>query len=136
MARKFVEVGIGYAASSAGDGVAYASLVDTGGQCVLRLPFRIARRLTPFDRAVSYAALVTVARALRKRGICAVRFSVPDAQFAQEITARSEVPETLALAYVRLRCALNALDAFEIVAGGNDDLTQRARAEVALNLAA
>jgi hypothetical protein len=127
-----VQVAIGYAADAAGSGVAYASLA--GGD-VMRLPFRIARR-SLLERTVAYAALVTVARALRKRGTGRVHFLLPDARFVEEVSTRCELPEALALPYVRLRCALNAFDAYEIHGGATDELMQRARAEVALNLAA
>ena len=131
-----IEVAVGYAASAAGRGVAYAGLNRAAGREVMRLPFRIARRLPLLDRAVVYAALVTVARALSKRGILRARFVLPDRQFVDEVSTRSDLPETLVLPYVRLRCALNSLDDFDIRCGTTDELMQRARAEVALNLAA
>lgn len=131
-----LEVAIGYAAGPAGSGVAYAALNGAGTRNVLRLPFRIARRLPLAERAVSYAALVTVARALCKRGITRARFVVPDRQFVEEVTTRCDLPESLALPYVRLRCALNAFHYVEVASGPTDELMQRAGAEVALNVAA
>jgi hypothetical protein len=136
MDGRTVEVAIGYAGSPAGIGVAYAGIGAGGRRDVLRLPFRITGISPPVERAVAYAALVTVARALAKRGVRRARFVLPDAQLAQEMTTRCEVPAALVLPYVKLRCALNALDSFEIQNGPTDELTQRARAEVALNLAA
>jgi hypothetical protein len=130
-----VEVAIGYAAGPAGTGVAYAGLAGAHGREVIRLPFRIARVLL-VERAVAYAALVTVARALYKRGIRRARFILPESGFVEEVTMRRDLPEQLALPYVRLRCALNALDEYEIRSGATDELLQRARAEIALNLAA
>jgi hypothetical protein len=40
------------------------------------------------------------------------------------------------MAYVQVRCALNALSSFNVRVRQADELTQRARAEVALNVAA
>lgn len=131
-----IEVAIGYAAGPAGTGVAYAGLTGAQGREVIRLPFRIARVALLGERAVGYAALVTVARALYKRGIRCARFILPEGGFVEEITTRRDLPEQLALPYVRLRCALNALDDYEIRSGATDELLQRARAEIALNLAA
>jgi hypothetical protein len=130
------EVAIGYAVGPAGGGVAYASLDRAGARNVLRLPFRI-RQISPAnERAVGYAALVAVARALHRLGVTSVHFVLADEELVREVASRSEVPDNLVLPYVRVRCALNALGAFEIAAGPTDDLMQRARAEVALNQAA
>jgi hypothetical protein len=131
-----VEVAIGYGAGPAGLGLAYAGMTGAHGREVVRLPFRIAQRSLFGERAVAYAALATVARALYKRGIRRARFVLPENEFVEEVVARRELPETLALPYVRLRCALNALDEYEIRSGATDELSQRARAEIALNLAA
>jgi hypothetical protein len=133
---KPVEVAVGYAADPTGMGVAYAGVTGRHGRQVIRLPFRIARRTLLVERAVAYAALVTVARALCKRGIRRTRFILPESGFVEEVTTRSALPEQLALPYVRLRCALNAFDDYEIRGGATDELSQRARAEIALNLAA
>jgi hypothetical protein len=130
------EVAIGYAVGAAGMGVAYASVTPGGAGDVLRLPFRINGVASSIERAAGYAALVAVARALRRLGVTQVRFVLPDAEFVREVASRSEVPDNLVLPYVRVRCALNALGNFEIAAAPNDDLMQRARAEVALNQAA
>jgi hypothetical protein len=129
------EVEVGYAADSRGRGVVYAAVSTAKGARLLRLSFRMAR--SPFeDRAIGYAALTEVARALRKRGCRRVTFTLGDAPLVDEITTQRDLPETLVLAYVRLRCALNAFEAHAVKAGATEDLTQRARAEVALNLAA
>ena len=80
--------------------------------------------------------MTAVARALRDRGFDNLRFVLNDAELVEEIAKRREPAPTLALPYVRLRCVLNSLSEFSIAAGATDDLTQRARAEVALNLAA
>jgi hypothetical protein len=131
-----VEVAIGYAAGPRGRGLAYAGLSGAGEREVLRLTFRLAGVSPPVERRGAYAAMAVVARALYKRGIRRARFIVPDREFVEQMTMRRELPETLVLPYVRLRCALNALDGFELETGATDELMQRARAEVALNLAA
>jgi hypothetical protein len=131
-----LEVEVGYAAGPAGSGVAYAALNGCDGREVLRLPFRIASRRAPAERAVAYAALVTVARSLWKRGVTRAHFVMPDRQFVEEVTTRCDVSEALVLPYVRLRCALNAFHDVEIRNGATDELMQRAGAEVALNVAA
>ncbi|MFY9737631.1 MAG: hypothetical protein WAK11_01135 [Candidatus Cybelea sp.] len=130
-----LEVEVGYAAGPAGSGVAYAALNGAEGREVVRLPFRIVRRCL-VERTVAYAALVTVARALWKRGVTRARFIMPDPRFVEEATTRCDVPEALVLPYVRLRCALNAFHDVEIGTGATDELMQRAGAEVALNVAA
>lgn len=131
-----LEVEVGYAAGSAGTGVVYAALNGAEGREVVRLPFRIVRRCLLLERAVAYAALVTVARSLFKRGVTRAHFVMPDRRFVEEVTTRCGVPEALVLPYVRLRCALNAFHDVEIGTGATDELMQRAGAEVALNVAA
>jgi hypothetical protein len=131
-----LEVAVGYAAGPAGSGVAYAALSRAQGREVVRLPFRIVRHCALMKRAVAYAALVTVARALCKRGVTRAHFVMPDRQFVEDVTTRSDLPEALVLPYVRLRCALNAFHDVEIGIGTTDELMQRAAAEVALNVAA
>jgi hypothetical protein len=131
-----LEVEVGYAAGPAGSGVAYAALNGKRGREVVRLPFRIVGRRVLVERAVAYAALVTVARSLCKRGVTRAHFVMPDRRFVEEVTTRCDVPEGLVLPYVRLRCALNAFHGVEIVTGATDELMQRAAAEVALNVAA
>jgi hypothetical protein len=98
--------------------------------------FRVTAPRECRDRAGGYAALTAIARALGKRGIQAVRLTIADEEFADEITTGRRVDERLAIPYVRLRCAINSLASFDVQAGGVDDLTQRARAEAALNVAA
>lgn len=134
--RQAVEVAIGFAGTPGGNGVAYASTRGPGGNEVLRLPFRIPRISPRLERSVPYAALLAVVRALQERGLRCVRFILPDPKLVDELSNRQTLPDALALPYVRLRCALNALEAFELRSGATDELTQRARAEVALNLAA
>lgn len=130
-----VQAAIGYAVGPRGFGLAYARLAGSGAPRLLALTFR-TREGAGSERAGGYAALTVIARALRDRGFDTLRFVVSDAELVDEIAKRREPPERLGLPYVRLRCVLNSLTAFSVVAGATDDLTQRARAEVALNLAA
>ena len=132
-----VEVAAGYAAGAQGAGVAYARVSGSDGQPkVWRLGFRVSGPRECGDRAAGYAALTALVRALFKRGIRSARFVIGDQDFAREITTGNQVDERLALPYVRLRCAMNSLAKFDVQAGCTDDLTQRARAEAALNVAA
>lgn len=131
-----VEVLIGYAADERGAGIAYARLSCPESSKLLRVGFRIEAPESCRERAAGYGALTAVSRALAKRSIQDVRFVLADEAFVEEIATGRGVVELLAIPYVRLRCALNALTRFSVQAGGTDDLTQRARAEVALNVAA
>ncbi len=131
--RSRVEAAIGYAVGPRGLGLAYALLSGTGAPKLLRSTFRT---VPGSDRAGGYAAVTAVARALRERGFENMRFVLNDVELVEEIAKRREPSESLALSYVRLRCVLNSLSTFSVAAGATDDLTQRARAEVALNLAA
>jgi len=131
-----IEAVLGYAADERGKGLAYAQLTGAQARKLIRTAFRVKSPPPLSDRAIGYAALTAVARALSKRGICDVHFVVGDPQLVEEIATGRGVAETLSLAYVRLRCVLNSLARFVVCAGSTDDLTQRARAEVALKLAA
>jgi hypothetical protein len=130
--RASAEIHIGYGVDADGRGVAYAR-TDAS---VLRLPFRISKRSSLLDRAGGYAAVVTVARALLKRGVASAHFRLPDRQLVEELTKQSRPPDELSLANVRVRCTLNAMTHCEIEYDDCSELMQRARAEVALNLAA
>lgn len=129
-----VEAAIGYASDAHGNGLAYARATGARTQ-ILRVAFQISQQPIT-DRAVAYAALTAVARALWQRGLRRVRFVLADVQFVDNRSAKSDLPESLVLPYVRLRCVLNSFTAFGVRAGATDELTQRARAEVALNFAA
>jgi hypothetical protein len=125
---------LGYAADELGRGVAYLRLAQ-GGQ-IVRFDFS-APRLRALDaREVGYAALTAAAALLRKRGIVRVDFTLADEQLVDEVAQRRTVPQALVLPYVRLLCALNALDRCSLRHAATDDLTSRARADVALHAAA
>jgi hypothetical protein len=131
-----VEAAIGYAADARGNGVAYARLTSVRARRLLRVTFAVPKGARPIERASGYAALTALARSLRRRGTVRVCFKTNDAQFVDEIQTRRELPDGLTLSYVRLRCALNSLANWSVRTAPTDDLTQRARAEAALNLAA
>ncbi|HZY95526.1 MAG TPA: hypothetical protein VFE35_00330 [Candidatus Cybelea sp.] len=131
-----IEATIGYAAGALGSGIVYARLTSARSRHLLRVAFRVPDISRRPDRATGYAALTAVARVLRKRSASQISFVLSDPLLVEEITGRHELPDGLVLPYVGLRCVLNALPSFSVRAGPTDDLTQRARAEAALNLAA
>lgn len=133
--RAVVEATIGCAADSRGSGVAYARVEGTTEQHLLRVPFRVEAR-GPHERAAGYAALTAVARVLRARGVARVRFLIDDDALLADLRGHSSVPDSLVMPYVRLRCALNQFDDARFARGTFGDLAQRARAEVALRVAA
>jgi hypothetical protein len=131
-----VDAVVGYAADGRGNGVAYARLSLGRARRILRVAFRVDSPAPFPERAIGYAALTTVIHALSKRGFQQVRFALADADFVEEIASGRGVGEPLVIPYVRLRCALNSLARFSVRTTPTDDLTQRARAEAALNVAA
>ena len=130
-----MEATIGYAADQGGRGIAYARLTGSRSHRLLRTEFHVAAR-TVTDRAIAYAALTSVVRALARRGFREVTFVLGDAEFAEEIASGRGVSEALVLSYVALRCALNTLKTFQLRTGSTDELAQRARVEATLNVAA
>jgi hypothetical protein len=131
-----VEASVGYSADAQGKGIAYARLTGRRARQLLRVTFRVAVPRPFPDRAIAYAALTAIARVLSKRGVREARFLLGDAEFVEEVATGRGIADALALSYVRLRCALNALVKFGVQTAPTDDLTQRAQAEVALNVAA
>ncbi|MBV9718446.1 MAG: hypothetical protein JOZ77_03955 [Candidatus Eremiobacteraeota bacterium] len=133
--RAAIDAYVGYAAGAHGLGVAYARLTGRHDEDLLRVGFRLAGAERS-ERAIGYSALTAVARELSRRNIRRVSLHIADKPFAEEIATGRGVVEVQAIAYVRLRCVLNSLGTYDIRVGNTDDLTQRARAEVALNVAA
>jgi hypothetical protein len=127
---------VGYALGAYGSGVAYVRLSLGRSRRLLRVAFRVPSAAAIPERAVGYAALTAVTRILCKRGFLDVRYVLADVDFVEEIAGGHDIGEALVIPYVRLRCALNSLSKFSVRAGATDDLTQRARAEAALNVAA
>jgi hypothetical protein len=99
------------------------------------VPFRAGRTSLP-EREVGYAALTAVTQALRARGFGRIRFALDDRALIDDLGEHRDLPEAIVLPYVRLRCALNQLEDFSLELAAESDLAQRARAEVALNVAA
>ena len=134
-----VNAAVGYAADSAGAGVAYARMtIPRGSPRVLRVNFSVARQPALKDREVGYAALTAVCSAVRRKGFESVKFLVDDPQLIADLKKRQDVPPPLVLPYVRLGCALNQFRRFEIAAlpARDADLTARARSEAVLHVAA
>jgi len=135
-AAPMLEATIGYAADERGLGIAYVATYRGDAPLLLRLPFKVQRYPALQDREIAYAALTTAARALRERGVRRVAFGVADAELVADVMERRAVPPAIALPYVRLGCALNQFVEYRLVTAPNDDLSGRARAEVALSVAA
>jgi len=133
-----IEATVGYAADDAGIGVAYASIatIASASPALLRVPFRVRRFAGLSGREIGYAAVTAVATALRDRKVRRVRFAVPDDELIHDLSERRALPQPLTLPYIRLGCAFNQFSQCDVVAGGDDDLSGRARAEVALHIAA
>ncbi len=133
-----IDVAVGFAADEAGQGLAYAKLTVDGNQKLLRVPFRVRRYPSLLEREVSYAATTAVVTRLADLGCRRLKIEVPDSRLVEDAQAHSELPLPLALEYVRLGCALNRFAEYYVQAGGAvaQDLTARARAEVALHVAA
>jgi hypothetical protein len=138
MKGRLSNVAAGFAADAAGNGIAYVRLGENGAGRVLRVPFATKRFPALLDREIGYAALTAICAALRRRGVERVRLSFDDARLACDLREHRDVPSALTLAYVRVRCALNQFQEYEIAdpAARESDLTARARSEVAMNVAA
>jgi hypothetical protein len=126
---------VGFAAGRSGAGIAYADVAGRGQKRLLRVPFSVGAPGAQ-ERVIGYAALTAVVRALRRWNVERVRLAVNDPALVADLGGHRSVPGSLVMPYVRLRCILNQLDEFDIVEAAENDLTQRARAEVALNFAA
>lgn len=129
---------VGFAADGQGRGLAYARVSGGASSEVLRLPFSLERYPDLLDREIGYAALDTVAKRLRAAGVERVTFVIDDLQLFTDVAEHREVPPALTLAYVRLGCALNQFREYHLNSAGDPaaELTARARAEVALQVAA
>lgn len=132
-----IHAAIGFAADAAGSGVAYARLKSGRGDRLVRVPFAVKRYPALLEREIGYAALTAVAAYLHERGIQAADFAIGDGSLAIDVRERRDVPQALSLPYVRLGCALNQFREYRVLdAADADDLTARARAEVAMHVAA
>jgi hypothetical protein len=132
-----VEALVGYAADAGGRGVAYVRVAAPSEEHLLRIPFSVRRKRDLNGREVGYAALEAIAGDLRKRGVRGVVFALDDRQLVEDLARHGDVPEALVLPYVRVRCALNQFAGASLrLDGAGAGLAQRARAEVAFNVAA
>lgn len=134
--RETIGVQLGFAAAPSGDGIVYARLRSSAGERLVRAAFRVRRFAGLGDREVAYAAMESVAGLLCERNIEDVAFSLPDAALVEDLANHREVPAALVLPYVRLRCKLNRFRKYALEPCQEFDLTQRARAEVAMHSAA
>src|SRR5579862_7130965 len=107
-------VAVGYGANARGAGVAYARISSGATDHLLRVTFRAQRVPELEGREVGYAALGAVAHTLRNRGIARATFALGDAQLVADIVEHRDVPGPIVVPYVRLRCALNAFDRFDL----------------------
>jgi hypothetical protein len=138
-ARAAADVAVGYAAGDRGNGVAYAAVNNGSATVVVRLPFT-APPLPGLDGLeCGYAALAAVGAMLKARGFGRVRVRVGDARIVGDLSGAGSPPKPLAMAYVKIRCALHSLGAVRLeVADAVEvrDLTARAQAEIGLSVAA
>ncbi len=134
--RETIGVQLGYAAAPSGDGIVYARLMSSAGERLVRAAFRVKRYTGLAEREVAYAAMESVAGLLCERNVENVAFSLPDAALVEDLTNHRDVPPPLVLPYVRLRCKLNRFRKYAVEPCAEIDLTERARAEVAMHSAA
>ena len=133
-----VTVAVGFAANEHGEGIAYAQVGDSATARTIRVPFFVKRYPALLDREVGYAALTAVGMVLRRRGVDCARLTIDDACLTRDLHEHRDVPAPLTLAYVRLRCALNQFQEYQIAdsPASPSDLTARARSDVAMHVAA
>ena len=133
--RKQATIRVGWAADDRGFGIVYARR-SRGGH-VLRGTFHVERGTGLGDREVGYAALATIAAKVHEHGVTQAIFDVDDAQLVADLTERRDLPVPLMLPYVRLRCAMNLFESYDLrFTSTESDLSARALAEVSLHLAA
>ncbi|HZO92974.1 MAG TPA: hypothetical protein VFB22_04340 [Candidatus Baltobacteraceae bacterium] len=131
--HRSADVAVGYAADLGGAGIAYAALATGTGRSVVKVPFS-ARPLPGLDgREMGYAAVGAVAAYLRGRGFTRVRIRIADAGVVDDLNARTTVPPSLAMPYVKTRCALHGFAVARVERGEpieTQDLDGRARADI------
>lgn len=129
--EKLTNVQVGFAVNSSGFGVVYGAVGPA--RRVLSLSFR-APGLP--SRAAAYVALDHLARALRDHKLRNVQFFVPDAELVADLTQQRALAAILIPGYVRLGCTLNQLGTTGVAYWRDPDMEARARADVALGIAA
>jgi len=137
----FATATLGFAANSAGNGIAYVALSETEdrNETLVRIAFRCRPLPALRGRDIAYAAAQAVATHLVCRGLRAVALVFDDVSLARDLVEHAPVPPALTIPYVQLRCTLNRFARVDFHAIGNPstrDLGSRARAEVALAVAA
>ena len=136
--NRTAEVEIAFAADALGSGVAYARIRDLS-ETVVRVPFAVKRLAGCEGREIPFAALAAILNALRSRGYSALRLAIPDDAAVADARGERSIPPALAMLYVALRCAVNELRSVEFIPLASEaaaELESRARAEVALRIAA
>lgn len=129
-----VHAEVGFAAGSGGRGVAYARVHRGASEQLLRVGFRLRSGFCA--REIGYAAVTEIARALQRRGVRNAALAIDDAALVSELANRADVADPMVLPYVRLKCVLNGFEGVALTANDSPELSQRARAEVALHTAA
>ncbi len=132
---------LGFAASGTGDGVVYVALrgADDWETSLVRVVFRCRPLPALRGRDVAYAAVEAAATRLRGCGHREVAFEFDDPALVADVVEHRPVPAALTVPYVRLQCVLNRFVRACVSAVDDHttrDLGSRARAEVALDVAA
>ena len=138
MHNRTAEVEVAFAADALGSGVAYARVRDLA-ETVVRVPFAVKRLPGCDGREVPFAALAAIVNALRSRGYARLRLALCDEGAVADARGERAIPPALAMPYVALRCAVNELRSVDFARLAPDavaELESRARAEVALRIAA
>jgi len=132
-------VAVGFAVGERGEGIAYARIRARGCQSVERLTFRVDPSQGLRERMGAYGAVRAAASLLHRKGVKAVTIAVEDRAIVTDLEERRSLPQVLTLPYVALRCSLNRFGSAALVPAAPEDvadLASRARAEVALAVAA
>lgn len=133
-----VEATVGYAADRYGRGIAYLAIKrsEHAAPLLLRASFLVKRYQGLGEREVGYAALAKASELLRERNVQRARFRVADPELVSDLMKHREVPPALMFPYVKLGCRINQFAEFQIEVASTEDLAARARAELALHIAA
>jgi hypothetical protein len=136
-----IVVTVGFAAVAGGEGVAYAVLRGTpdGTESLVRVGFRCRPSTALHGRDVAYAALGAVASELLRRNVERIELRTQSAELGADLDERRNVPQSLIVPYVSLRCALNRFREARVRVSDERtirDLTARALAEASLHIAA
>ncbi|GAC1404669.1 MAG: hypothetical protein NVSMB64_08270 [Candidatus Velthaea sp.] len=137
--RPAADIAVGYAADSNGHGIAYAAISTGTSAGIVRIPFAATALPALEGRDVGYAAVAAVADHLKRRGIGRARVRLADGKVVADLSGGGSPPKALAMPYVKTRCLLHGLGAVRLEQAEPieiRDLTNRARAEVSLTVAA